>query len=190
MNLDYESFTKKFSSKNLLVNSLFLEFKNHLSKFQLNFTKKFTKQKMGSIFLLGCFLSDLLSEKIFSEKDFSEFLKFLSFTEHFTFENLFQTIDLLFLCENLSSEKKNLLHLLKDFALDFSKHNEFKKLNLSKKKKEKFIISTGLQILIQNNCQKANTPKLKKNIIMGIEELFFDLLMILHIGVQVKFFKL
>lgn len=81
-----QSIANLFSSKNLHSNSFFSEFQKHLFLVESNWDKKLKKEKIGSIFIIGAILADLLSSKQFSKNVFPEILKFLFETENLTYE--------------------------------------------------------------------------------------------------------
>lgn len=111
-----QSLTDLLSSKNLYFNPFFSEFRKKLSVVEFNLKKKWKKEKFGSIFIIGAILSDLFNYKHFSKEIFEKILKFLFETENCTYENLLQTIEIFFLCDNLSSEEKEILQMFQDFV--------------------------------------------------------------------------
>jgi hypothetical protein len=110
-----QSLTDLFSSKNLYFNPFFSEFRKKLSLGESNLKKKWKKEKFGSVFIIGAILSDLFNSKCFSKEIFEKILKFLFETENLTYENVLQTIEIFFLCDNLSSEEKKILQMFQDF---------------------------------------------------------------------------
>jgi hypothetical protein len=112
----FQSLTDLLSSKNLYFNPFFSEFRKKLSLVESNFQKKWKKEKSGSVFIIGAILSDLFNSKRFSKEIFEKILKFLFETENLTYENLLQTIEIFFLCDNLSSEEKEILQMFQDFV--------------------------------------------------------------------------